>query len=66
MAFDDNSGEENENTVNKPAILKQLGQRLVDKVNQGSAGKMQEVYEGSSEDLETEIDRRGSNKLALS
>ena len=43
MAFDDNSGEENENTVNKPAILKQLGQRLVDKVNQGSAGKMQEV-----------------------
>ena len=43
MAFDDNSGEENENTNNKPAILKQLGQRLVDKVNQGSAGKMQEV-----------------------
>ena len=38
MAFDDNSGEENENTVNKPAILKQLGQRLVGDVVAGLSG----------------------------
>ena len=49
--------------------MERLGERLVDKLqkaNQGNVSQIQEVLEGSSEELETDIDRRGSNKLALS
>ena len=49
--------------------MERLGGHLVDKLqkaNQGNVSQIQEVLEGSSEELETDIDRRGSNKLALS